>query len=171
MAAVAAAAPVAASAAHALAPHAPLSPGQRFRGSVLSIVTSPASGRPSHGFICVTRRQEPGLWAHVQREAPETMRKVKGGHEVATIVFQAADAVEGAVEGGCEGDGSGKGEGKGKGKGEGETATTATAQLLRQLSAEALAALPAWAGAEVTFESEMSGRYKRYVARRVLLVS
>jgi hypothetical protein len=138
---------------------------------VLSIVTSPASGRPSHGFICVTRRQEPGLWAHVQREAPETMRKVKGGHEVATIVFQAADAVEGAVEGGCEGDGSGKGEGKGKGKGEGETATTATAQLLRQLSAEALAALPAWAGAEVTFESEMSGRYKRYVARRVLLVS
>jgi hypothetical protein len=68
-----------------------LSPRMRFKGSVLSIVIR--EDKP-HGFICVTKKREPELWSRVQREAPDTMRKLDG-KDVATIVFQAADAVEG----------------------------------------------------------------------------
>lgn len=55
---------------------------------MLSIVTRDDK---LHGFICVTKKKEPELWTRVQREAPETMRKLDG-KDVATIVFQALDA-------------------------------------------------------------------------------
>jgi exonuclease 3'-5' domain-containing protein 1 len=68
-----------------------VSPRTRFNGFIYSIVMKEDK---SHGFIYVKQTTDPELWSRVYREAPDTMRKFEG-QSVATIVFQASDAVEG----------------------------------------------------------------------------
>ena len=69
-----------------------LSSRTRFKGFVYSIVMN--TGKSPHGFIYVKQTTDPELWSRVQREAPDSMRKYEG-QPVATIVFQASEAVEG----------------------------------------------------------------------------
>jgi hypothetical protein len=109
-------------------------------GVVLSIVPRP--DKP-HGFVSVTRKREPGLWAAVARHAPDTMRRIDG-REVATIVFQAADVEDGG--GGVIAEGAGG---------------------LLGLRA----VLPTWRDKLVTFEAEYSEKWKRWVAHRVRIAT